>query len=159
MRRKVSAPDWRFPRRMTFKQWSMQPYRERHDDLARAQCTLLGFWRDCANARCRRARKCLVPYPCYWNRKQAMTPAQWARAEAACRPLRALLSLGSLKGSVAVLKFPLPERGRVRVAVAGGSLCAEALRGESGPRFEVTASRDPHLSSPCRGRKSDGGAV
>ena len=105
MRREVSAPDWRFPRRMTFKQWSMQPYRERHDDLARAQCALLGFWRDCANARCRRARKCLVPYPCYWNRKQAVTPGEWARAEAACRPLRALLSLGSLKGSEGLWQF------------------------------------------------------
>jgi hypothetical protein len=62
-------------------------------------------WRDCANARCRRARKCLVPYPCYWNRKQAMTPAHWARAEAACRPLRALLSLGSLKGSEGLWQF------------------------------------------------------
>ena len=67
--------------------------------LAQAQCTLLEYWRDCANARCRRARRCLVPQPCYWERKQAMAPAEWARAEAVCRPLRALLSLGSLKGS------------------------------------------------------------
>jgi hypothetical protein len=95
----MSAPEWRFPRRMTFKQWSVLPYRERHAYLARAQCTLLEYWRDCANARCRRARRCLVPQPCYWERKQAMPPAEWARAEAACRPLRALLSLGSLKGS------------------------------------------------------------
>jgi hypothetical protein len=34
MRRKLSAPEWRFPRRMTFKQWSVLPYRERHAYLA-----------------------------------------------------------------------------------------------------------------------------
>ena len=49
--------------------------------------------------------RCLVPQPCYWERKQAMPPAEWARAEAACRPLRALLSLGSLKGSEGLWPF------------------------------------------------------
>jgi hypothetical protein len=39
------------------------------------------------------------------ERKQAMAPAEWAKAEAACRPLRALLSLGSLKGSEGVWLF------------------------------------------------------
>jgi hypothetical protein len=34
-----------------------------------------------------------------------MTPVQWAKAEAACRPLRALLSLGSLKGSEGLWQF------------------------------------------------------
>jgi hypothetical protein len=105
MRRKLSAPDWRFPRRMTLKQWSVLPYRERHAYLAQAQCTLLEYWGDCANARCRRTQRCLVPYPCYWERKQAMAPAEWAKAEAACRPLRALLSLGSLKGSEGLWLF------------------------------------------------------
>jgi len=66
---------------MTFQQWSVLPYRERHAYLAQAQCTLLEYWRDCANARCRRAHRCLVPYPCYWERKQAMAPAEWAKAE------------------------------------------------------------------------------
>jgi hypothetical protein len=105
MRRKLSAPEWRFPRRMTFTQWSVLPYRERHAYLAQAQCTLLDYWRDCANAPCRRAHRCLVPYPCYWERKQATVPAEWARAEAACRPLPALLSLGSLKGSEGLWLF------------------------------------------------------
>ena len=49
MRRKVTARDWRFPRRMTRKQWSVLPYAERHADVAQAQCDLLGYWRDCAN--------------------------------------------------------------------------------------------------------------
>jgi hypothetical protein len=69
------------------------------------KCTLLEYWRDCANARCRRTQRCLIPYPCYWERKQAMAPAEWARAEEACRPLRALLSLGSLKGSEGLWLF------------------------------------------------------
>jgi hypothetical protein len=55
MRRKVMARDWRFPRRMTRKQWSVLPYAERHAYVAQAQCDLLGYWRDCATARCRRA--------------------------------------------------------------------------------------------------------
>ena len=101
MRRKVSAPEWRFPRRMTLKQWSVLPYRERHAYLAQAQCALLEYWRDCANARCRRVHRCLVPYPCYW---EAMAPVEWAKAETAC-PLRALLSLGSLKGSEGLWLF------------------------------------------------------
>jgi len=34
-----------------------------------------------------------------------MAPAEWARAEAVCRPLRALLSLVSLKGSEGLWLF------------------------------------------------------
>jgi hypothetical protein len=78
---------------------------ERHAYVAQAQCDLLGYWRDCATARCRRARRCLSPHPCYWDRKQAMTPAEWAAADAVCRPLRALLSIGSLKGSEGLWLF------------------------------------------------------
>ena len=63
------------------------------------------YWRDCKKAQCRRARRCLFPQPCYWDRKRAMPPAEWAKAEAACRPLRALLSLGSLKGSEGLWLF------------------------------------------------------
>jgi hypothetical protein len=105
MRRKVSAADWRFPGRMTRKQWSMLPYRHRHAILAQAQCTLLGYWRGCAKPRCRRAQRCLEPHPCYWERKRAMSPADWAKANAACLPLRALLSMGSLKNSEGVWLF------------------------------------------------------
>ena len=105
MRRKVTAQDWRFPLRMTRKHWSMLPYAQRHAFVAQAQCNLLAYWRDCANARCRRARCCLSPHPCYWDRKQAMTPAEWAAADAVCRPLRALLSIGSLKGSEGLWLF------------------------------------------------------
>jgi hypothetical protein len=34
-----------------------------------------------------------------------MSPADWAKAEAACQPLRGLLSLGSLKGSEGLWLF------------------------------------------------------
>jgi hypothetical protein len=105
LRRKVSAPDWRFPRRFTFAQWKALPYRTRHAYLAQAQCTLLGYWRDCTEPRCRRAQKCLLPQSCYWDRKRAMSPAQWATAEAACRPLRALLNIGTSKGSEGLWLF------------------------------------------------------
>jgi hypothetical protein len=46
-----------------------------------------------------------LPHPCYWDRKEAMTPAEWAKADAVCRPLRALLSIGSLKGSEGLWLF------------------------------------------------------
>jgi hypothetical protein len=105
MRRKVSAAEWRFPMRMTRRQWSLLSYPYRHALVAQAQCTLLRFWRDCKNARCRRAQHCLFPQPCYWDRKQAMSPAQWAKAEAACRPLRMLLSMGSRKGAEGLWLF------------------------------------------------------
>ena len=50
MRRKVSAPDWRFPRRMTRKQWSMLPYRWRHAYVAHAMqpARLLARLQKCA---------------------------------------------------------------------------------------------------------------
>jgi hypothetical protein len=105
MRRKVSAPDWRFPTQMTRKQWSLLPYHQRHFLLAFAQCNLLGYFRDCKNARCRRARRCLKPQPCYWDRKLAMPPEQWAKAEKLCKPLRALLPIGSRKGSEGLWLF------------------------------------------------------
>ena len=71
----------------------------------RRNATLLGYFRDCKNARCRRARCCLVPQPCYWDRKLAMPAEQWARFEKLCKPIRALLPIGSRKGSVGLWLF------------------------------------------------------
>jgi hypothetical protein len=105
MRRKVSAADWRFPNRMTRKQWSLVSYQNRHALVAQAQCTLLGYWRNCKNARCRRARFCVKPQPCYWDHKFAMPDAEWAKAEARCKPIRALLAIGSRKGSEGLWLF------------------------------------------------------
>jgi hypothetical protein len=46
-----------------------------------------------------------IRHPCYWDRKQAMAPAEWAKADALCARLRELLSLGSLKGSEGLWLF------------------------------------------------------
>jgi hypothetical protein len=105
MRRKVSAANWKYPRRMTYRQWRRVPYRKKHALIAQAQCTLLGYWRDCANARCRRARECLVPHPCYWDRKRQMSEAEWAQADGLCTPLRALMRIGSTKGAEGLWLF------------------------------------------------------
>jgi hypothetical protein len=100
MRRKVSAANWRFPRRATFSQWRRLPYRTRWWYLAEAQCTLLGYWRDCSKKSCRRARRCQCPQPCYWDRKRLLSDQQRKEMDKACEPLRALLRIGfSSKGS------------------------------------------------------------
>jgi hypothetical protein len=80
-------------------------YPLRHAFVAQAQCTLLGDWRDCKNPRCRRAKVCLVPQPCYWERKFAMAAEQQAKAEKLYRPVRALLAIGSGKGSEGLWLF------------------------------------------------------
>lgn len=105
VRRKVSARNWRYPARMTFTQWRRLPYRQKHWLIAQAQCDLLGYWRDCAKLRCRRARGCQFPQPCYWDRKQATPPAEWAKADARCKPLRELMRIGSTKGSEGLWLF------------------------------------------------------
>jgi len=104
MRRKVTARDWRFPRRMTRKQWSVLPYAERHADVGRrsAICSAIGATAPRRAAAGRGAASLRIPAT---DRKQAMTPAEWAAADAVCRPLRALLSLGSLKGSEGLWLF------------------------------------------------------
>jgi hypothetical protein len=105
VRRKVTAANWKYPRRMTFSQWRRVPYRQKHWLIAQAQCNLLGYWRDCAKARCRRVRRCLVPDSCYWDRKQAMSKADWVTADAACKPLRELMRIGSRRGSEGLWLF------------------------------------------------------
>ena len=105
MRRKVSAATWKYPYRMTFTQWRRLPYRRKHWLIAQAQCDLLGYWRDCAKARCRRVRQCQFPQPCYWGRKQATPPAEWVKADARCKPLRELMRIGSTKGSEGLWLF------------------------------------------------------
>jgi hypothetical protein len=59
----------------------------------------LGHWRDCDKLRCQRARRCLLPHPCYWNRKQQMSEAEQAQARKLCEPLLKLMAIGSSQGS------------------------------------------------------------
>ncbi len=105
MRRKVSAANWKYPRRMTFTQWRRVRYRRKHLLVAQAQCDLLGYWRDCEKARCRRGRSCLFPHPCYWARKDKMSEAERKQAQALCQPLRELMSIGPSKGSEGLWLF------------------------------------------------------
>jgi hypothetical protein len=105
MKRKVSAPNWKYPRRMTFRQWRRLSYREKYWDVAAAQCDLLEFWRDCAKPRCRRAQRCLFPRPCYWDRKKRMSDAEQKQMNALCQPLRQLLRIGSTRGSEGLWLF------------------------------------------------------
>ena len=105
MRRKISAAEWKYPRRMTLTQWRRLPYRDRHWYLAEAQCNRLGHWRDCTKTRCRRTRGCWVPHECYWVRRRRMSEAQIARMDALCAPLRALLGIGSRQGADRLPRF------------------------------------------------------
>jgi hypothetical protein len=105
MRRNVSATNWKFPRRMTFTQWRRTPYRRKHWLIAQAQCDLLGYWRECADPRCRRAQQCKSPHPCYWDHKEKLSDAQRARADTLCKPLRALMQFGSTRGAEGLWLF------------------------------------------------------
>jgi hypothetical protein len=105
MRRKVAAAHWKYPRRMTFTQWRRVPYRKKHALIAQALSDLLGYWRTCKNNRCRRTQGCLLLHPCYWERKDKMSDAERAQADAACRPLRELMNIGSFQGSEGLWLF------------------------------------------------------
>jgi hypothetical protein len=105
MRRKVSAANWKYPRRMTFTQWRRLPYRQKHWLVAQAQCDLLGYWRDCANLRCRRHRRCQSPHPCYWDRKSKLTAAELTTLNKLCQPLRDLTKIASTRGSEGLWLF------------------------------------------------------
>jgi hypothetical protein len=47
-----------YPGRRTVEEWRALPAQKRRDLARRAQCDLLGSFRQCANKRCRRARSC-----------------------------------------------------------------------------------------------------
>jgi hypothetical protein len=152
MRRKLSAPEWRFPRGMTFKQWSVLPYRERHAYLAQAQCTLLEYWRDCTNALPPRAalpRAAAVLLGAQAGDAAGRMGEGGSRLPAAACAVVARLPQ-RLGRPVAVLRFPHPPpraargRGTARSAVegaCGGEASLEArapftaLRAVPLPRF------------------------
>ena len=102
MRRKLSAPAWRFPRRMTLKQWS----------VLTASGTLI--WRR-RNARCwnigaiARTHAAAARSAASFRTRVFGSASGHAAAEraggGAGRPLRALLSLGSLKGAEGLWLF------------------------------------------------------
>jgi hypothetical protein len=105
VRRKVSAADWKYPRRMTYSEWRRLPYLDRYWFVAQAQCTLLGYWRDCPKPFCRRLQQCKFPHPCYWDRKRQMSDEEKKQMDKVCAPPRALLKIGSSKRSQGLWLF------------------------------------------------------
>jgi hypothetical protein len=54
------------PQRMTYTQWRRTPFRTRHRLIGLLLNDHFRYWRLCADARCRRARRC-QDYQCYWR--------------------------------------------------------------------------------------------
>ena len=88
----------KYPGRMTLTQWRRTPYRVKHRLLGLALNNHFGYWRDCKDARCRRARSC-QDFTCYWRRLNALpTLDDQSRVRRAAQPWEKLLSIGSIKG-------------------------------------------------------------
>jgi hypothetical protein len=88
----------KYPGRMTFTQWRRTPFRVKHWLIGIAINDHFGYWRDCKDARCRRARSC-QDYRCYWRRLHALpTLDEQSRVRSQTKPWQELLSIGSIKG-------------------------------------------------------------
>lgn len=90
----------KFPGRMTFTQWKRTPFRRRHRLLGLTLNTkVFHYWRDCGDARCRRARSC-QDHECYWRRLQKLpTIDDTLRVRKKAESWTWLLSVGSRQGS------------------------------------------------------------
>jgi hypothetical protein len=89
----------KYPGRMTLTQWRRTPFRKKHRLVGIALNNHLRYWRDCADARCRRARSC-QDFECYW-RRMAKLPTDDAKVKmrSLAAPWTKLLWIGSAKGS------------------------------------------------------------
>ena len=94
----------KYPGRMTFTQWRRTPFRKKHRLVGLALNDRFGYWRDCADARCRRARTC-QDYKCYWRRLQKMPEAEYMRTRDLAKPWVKLLWIGSSKGSEGRMQY------------------------------------------------------
>jgi hypothetical protein len=88
----------KYPGGMSLKQWSRLPYRLKHKLVGIALNDRFGYWRDCNDRRCRRARSC-QDYECYWRHTGALSDEERARVRKAAEPLAELLWVGIKKGS------------------------------------------------------------
>lgn len=88
----------KYPQGMTYTQWRRTPFRVRHRLVGRAINDRFGYWRSCADARCRRARAC-QDYTCYWRRLQDKPFDEQMRIRTAAAPLAKILWIGCNKGS------------------------------------------------------------
>ncbi len=88
----------KYPQGMTRTQWRRTPWRRKHCLVAVALNDRFGYWRSCADARCRRARNC-QDYQCYWRRLQTLPFAEQMRVRDAAKPIAKLLWIGCTRGS------------------------------------------------------------
>ena len=89
----------KYPGRMTFTQWLRTPFRAKHRLVGLAINNHFRYWRDCKDARCRRARSC-QDYECYWRRLAAMPSLDdQFHVRGKTEPWRKLLWIGSTRGS------------------------------------------------------------
>jgi hypothetical protein len=94
----------KYPARMSLSQWRRTPFRIKHRLVGLALNDRFGYWRSCADARCRRARGC-QDYTCYWRRLDALSLEEKRRRRDAAAPLAKLLWIGSSKGSQGRLPY------------------------------------------------------
>ena len=91
-------PKGKYPGGMKLRAWRRLPFRLKHRLVGLALNDRFRYWRDCRDARCRRARAC-QDYECYWRRKRALPDAEQSRVRKAAEPLAKLLWIGISKGS------------------------------------------------------------
>jgi hypothetical protein len=88
----------KYPQRMNYTQWRRTPWRIKHRLVGLAINNQFGYWRTCADARCRRARGC-QDYQCYWQRLKKLPFDEQMRVRMAAKPMATLLAIGSARGS------------------------------------------------------------
>jgi hypothetical protein len=96
MKKEIPMPK-KYPGRMTLTQWRRTPFRLKHRLVGLAINNHFSFWRDCKDARCRRARSC-QDYQCYWRRLAALSFDEQMRVREKVKPWDKLLAIGSTRG-------------------------------------------------------------
>ena len=96
----------KFPGRMTYTQWKRTPFRQKHRLLGLTLNTrVFRYWRDCDDARCRRARTC-QDHECYWRRLQKLPNTdEVSRVRKKAESWTWLLWQGSSKGSEGRMRY------------------------------------------------------
>lgn len=89
----------KYPGRMTYTQWRRTPFRKKHRLLGLTLNNRFRYWRDCEDARCRRARSC-QDHECYWRRLSKLPSSDDVlRVRTKAEPWTKLLWIGSSEGS------------------------------------------------------------
>jgi len=120
----------RYPGRTSFTQWRRTPYRKKHRLVGIVINNYLRHWRDCEDARCRRARSC-QDHECNWQRLETLaTFDERMRVREQTGRWKRLLSIGSSKGSEGSKQYCAGDEtvGRLLKAVAHRGAAAEDRR-------------------------------